>query len=87
MSDVRKESILRCILQGFPNNTARLLPDSSYRTLVGNQNVAIHPASVLFGRKVEAILFTEFVFTNKSYGRNVSVVQLSWIQEVLSGSK
>jgi ATP-dependent RNA helicase DHR2 len=45
--------------------------------------VTIHPASVLFGRKIEAIVFTEYVFTNKSYGRNVSAVRLRWIEESL----
>jgi ATP-dependent RNA helicase DHR2 len=59
--------------------------DGSYKTILGNQSVSIHPSSVLFGKKVEAILFSEFVFTNKSYGRNVSAVRLSWIDEVLSG--
>jgi ATP-dependent RNA helicase DHR2 len=60
------------------------MSDGSYKTLLGNQSVSIHPSSVLFGKKVEAILFSEFVFTNKSYGRNVSAVRLSWIDEVLS---
>ena len=83
-SENRNEEILKCLLTGFSGNTARIMPDGSYKTLHGNQTVAIHPSSVLFGRKVEAILFTEYVFTTKSYGRNVSVVRLSWIDEILS---
>jgi ATP-dependent RNA helicase DHR2 len=75
--------ILQSILQGFATNTARLVPDGSYRTLAGNQTVAIHPSSVLFGKKVEAIVFTEFVFTNKSYARGCSAVRATWIDEVL----
>ena len=51
---------------------------------MGNQTVAIHPASVLFGRKIEAIVFSEFVFTNRSYARGVSAVQLDWVSEVLA---
>jgi ATP-dependent RNA helicase DHR2 len=61
------------------------MPDGSYRTLLGNQTVAIHPSSVLFGRKVEAIVFSEFVFTNKSFARGVSAVQLDWVGSVLEG--
>lgn len=61
------------------------MPDGSYRTLLGNQTVAIHPSSVLFGRKVEAIVFSEFVFTNKSFARGVSAVQLDWVGAVLDG--
>ncbi|EFE43791.1 hypothetical protein TRV_01469 [Trichophyton verrucosum HKI 0517] len=77
--------ILTSFLTGFATNTARLFPDGSYRTLVGNQTVAIHPSSVLFGRKVEAIMYNEFVFTTRSYARGVSAVQMNWIGEVLAG--
>lgn len=77
------KSILKCFLKGFAANTARLLPDGSYRTLVGNQSLSIHPSSGLFGRKVEAIMYNEFVFTNRSYARGVSAVQMDWIAEVL----
>ncbi|KAI4200439.1 MAG: hypothetical protein LQ350_003887 [Teloschistes chrysophthalmus] len=76
-------SILKCFLKGFATNIGRLMPDSSYKTMIGNQTVAIHPSSVLFGRKVEAIMYNEFVFTNRSYARGVSAVQWDWIGEVL----
>ncbi|KAJ5947728.1 ATP-dependent RNA helicase prh1 [Penicillium verhagenii] len=77
--------ILQSFLRGFANNTARLVPDGSYRTVVGNQTVAIHPSSVLFGKKVEAIMYNEFVFTNRSYARGVSAVQMDWVGEALAG--
>ena len=75
--------VLKCFVMGFPTNTARLMPDGSYKTVIGNQTVAIHPSSVLFGRKVEAILYNEFVFTTKSYARGVSAVQMNWIGEAM----
>ncbi|RAK96322.1 putative ATP-dependent RNA helicase (Hrh1) [Aspergillus ibericus CBS 121593] len=77
--------ILKSFLRGFSTNTARLVPDGSYRTVVGNQTVAIHPSSVLFGKKVEAIMYNEFVFTNRSYARGVSAVQMDWVGEALAG--
>lgn len=77
------KSILKCFLNGFATNTAHLMPDGSYKTIVGNQTVAIHPSSGLFGKKVEAIMYNEFVFTNRSYARGVSAVQLDWIGQVL----
>lgn len=40
--------ILRCLLTGFHPNVARLSSDGTYRTLLTNQPVAIHPSSVLF---------------------------------------
>ncbi|PTU18521.1 hypothetical protein P175DRAFT_0503319 [Aspergillus ochraceoroseus IBT 24754] len=77
--------ILKSFLHGFSTNTARLVPDGSYRTVVGNQTVAIHPSSVLFGKKVEAIMYNEFVFTNRSYARGVSAVQMDWVGQALAG--
>ncbi|KAL9117234.1 MAG: hypothetical protein Q9187_006234, partial [Circinaria calcarea] len=79
----RADAILKCFLKGFATNTARLFPDGSYKTMVGNQIVAIHPSSCLFGKKVEAIMYNEFVFTNRSYARGVSAVQMDWIGEAL----
>ncbi|KAF4163698.1 hypothetical protein CNMCM6936_000485 [Aspergillus lentulus] len=78
--------ILQSFLRGFSTNTARLVPDGSYRTVVGNQTVAIHPSSVLFGKKVEAIMYNEFVFTNRSYARGVSAVQMDWVGDALTGA-
>jgi ATP-dependent RNA helicase DHR2 len=84
-SEARSHAVLQCMLRGFISNTARMMPDGSYRTLLGNQIVAIHPSSVLFGRKVEAIVFNEFVFTGKAWARGVSAVQLDWVSEVVEG--
>ena len=77
------DRILKAFLTGFASNTARLMPDGSYKTLISNQNISIHPASVLFGRKVEAIMYNEFVWTAKGYARGVSAVQLRWVGEVM----
>ncbi|KAI9702034.1 MAG: putative ATP-dependent RNA helicase dhr2 [Candelina mexicana] len=77
--------ILKCFLTGFLTSTARLVPDGSYRTLIGNQTVAIHPSSVLFGKKVEAIVYNEFVYTNRAYARGVSAVQCDWVGEGWDG--
>ncbi|CAD6573789.1 MAG: Putative ATP-dependent RNA helicase dhr2 [Alectoria sarmentosa] len=76
-------SILKCFLKGFASNTARLFPDGSYKTMIGNQTVAIHPSSGLFGKKIEAIMYNEFVFTTRSYARGVSAVQMDWVAEAL----
>lgn len=52
--------------------------------MVGNQTVAVHPSSGLFGKKVEAIMYNEFVYTNRSYARGVSAVQMDWIGEAMA---
>jgi ATP-dependent RNA helicase DHR2 len=79
--------ILQAFLSGFLANTALLMPDGTYKTLIGKQTVAIHPSSVLFGRKVEAIMYNEFVFTQKAYARGVSAVQMNWIGEAMKAGQ
>jgi ATP-dependent RNA helicase DHR2 len=84
-SSPNTEGILACILRGFVSNTARLCPDGSYKTFFHNQLVAVHPSSVMHGRKIkaEAIVFSEFLFTNKSYAKKVSAVQMNWVEDVM----
>ncbi|KAI1607969.1 ATP-dependent RNA helicase [Exophiala viscosa] len=90
------QRVLKCILTGFHPNVARLSSDGSYRTLLTNQPVSIHPSSVLFSapssdgspagapRKFEAIMYNEFVYTGtKAYARGVSAVEMGWVSEVL----
>lgn len=83
MSPDRAELLLKCFLKGFSVKTAILAPDASYVTTQGKHVVAIHPSSVLHGRKKEAIMFLEHVFTTKNYAKKVSVVQSNWIIEAL----
>ena len=83
VSPERAEALLKCFLRGFALKTAMLAPDASYVSVQGKHVVAVHPASVLHGRKVEAIMFLEHVYTNKNYAKKVSVVQATWIAEAL----
>ena len=85
ITETKIRAIMRCLIHGFTAQTAVLVPDGSYRTSVGRQTVAIHPSSTLFGRRAEAIVFTELVFTTKTYARWVSAVELAWVEEVLVG--
>ncbi|KAL1902836.1 Salivary acidic proline-rich phosphoprotein 1/2 [Sporothrix stenoceras] len=83
LSPDRTDALLRCFLGGFVLKTAMLAPDGSYITTEGKHVVAIHPSSVLHGRKTEAIMYLEQVFTTKNYARKVSAVQSDWIIEAL----
>ncbi|AOA63310.1 ATP-dependent RNA helicase [Komagataella phaffii CBS 7435] len=76
------DSILKSFLKGFINNTAIGMPDRSYRTVTTGQLIAIHPSSMVFGKKLDAIMYIEYVYTTRGYARNVSSVQLEWLQEV-----
>lgn len=76
-------SILKSFLKGYALNTAIGMPDRSFRTCSTGQLISIHPSSNLFGMpNIDAIMYIEFVFTAKPYGRNCSVIELAWLQEV-----
>ena len=46
------------------------------------QAVAIHPSSVLCGKKAECIVFNELVRTTKQYARDALVVEAGWLLEL-----
>ena len=64
-------------------------PDEApYRTLRGGQPVHIHPSSVLFaapsGRKLpNYLVFAELLITSKHYMRNITVIDESWLPELV----
>lgn len=85
-------AILKSFVKGFALNTAIGMPDRSFRTCSTGQLISIHPSSNLFGKaNIDAIMYIEFVYTAKAYGRNCSVIELAWLQEVapnlLGGAK
>ncbi|KTW30408.1 uncharacterized protein T551_01691 [Pneumocystis jirovecii RU7] len=76
------ELILQCFLTGFFMNTALLQTDGNYYTTIGNTIVHIHPSSVLFNRKVEAILYNNLIFTTKPYVHIVSMIKSDWLRTI-----
>lgn len=86
MAPDRAEVLLKCFLAGFALKTALLAPDKSYVTSQGRHQVAIHPSSVLWGKKKEAIMYLEHVITQKSYAKKVSAIQAQWVLQALGGT-
>lgn len=77
------EQILKSFLKGYASNTAIGMPDRSFRTCSTGQLISIHPSSNLFGKaNIDAVMYIEYVYTMKAYGRNCSQIELSWLQEV-----
>lgn len=74
-------SILKCFLHGFVTNTALGLPDRRYKTIINGQCISIHPSSMLFGQKHEAIMYAEYIYTSKGYARTVSPIEYKWLAE------
>lgn len=85
ISPERAESLLKAFLKAFATRTALLGPDGSYHTIQGKHAISIHPSSVLFNQKKEAIMFLENVFTAKNFAKKVSAVQANWILDVIEG--
>ncbi|KAL6928608.1 hypothetical protein ACO0SA_001936 [Hanseniaspora valbyensis] len=82
------ESVLKCFLYGFVKNTAIGMPDRSYRTSTTGETISIHPSSLMFSKKDSpAIMYTEYVFTSKGFARNVSRIELEWLQDIAMGVK
>jgi len=75
------EVLLKCLLSGFFQNTALRQLDGSYRAIVSGQSVYIHPTSVLFGRRPEAIMYNDLILTSKQYMRNASAIHPNWIAQ------
>ena len=59
-SDV-EEPVLKCFTAGLMQQSALLQPDGSYKQLMGQSVVKIHPGSTLCEKKVPAIIFDELV--------------------------
>ena len=44
--------------------------------------MALHPGSVLCGKKAECVVFNELVRTTRQYARDITVVDPSWLPEI-----
>jgi len=80
------EMIIKTFLKAFATKTAVLGPDGKYLTTLGRNTIAIHPSSVLLGKKLEAIMFLDHVFTSQSFAKKVSAIQADWIEGTLAVS-
>jgi ATP-dependent RNA helicase DHR2 len=82
ISSDRAEVLLKTFLKAFATRTA-VLSASGYLTTQGHHEIVIHPSSVLYGKKVEAIMFLDNVYTAKNYAKKVSAIQANWIVDAL----
>lgn len=79
----KDDNIMKCICTGFFSNAAQRMPDGTYKVLLSGQKVHIHPASILFKKRPDCIIFIELVQTTKLYARNVGLIEASWLTELL----
>jgi pre-mRNA-splicing factor ATP-dependent RNA helicase DHX15/PRP43 len=74
------ENIRRALCAGFFMQVAKKEPQgkSVYTTVKDNQNVLLHPSTVL-SYDAEWVLYNEFVLTTKNYIRTVTAVKPEWL--------
>jgi len=74
--------IRKCIAAGYFGNASRRDPQEGYRTLADHNQVYIHPASALYQRNPEWIVYHELVLTSKEYLRECSTIEPHWLPEL-----
>ena len=78
-SQTTYESVRMALSRGFFTNVAKLTREGHYITLDFRQKVSIHPSSVMFSTKPEVLIYNELIVTQKSYIRDLSLVDANWL--------
>jgi ATP-dependent RNA helicase DDX35 len=77
------EKVCKCITAGLFPNAAYLHYSGVYRTVRGDQELYIHPTSVLYTlEQPKWLLFCEVLHTNQVYMKDLTVVKPSWLEEL-----
>jgi len=74
--------IRKCIAAGYFGNASRRDPQEGYRTLADHNQVYIHPASALYQRNPEWLVYHELVLTSKEYLRECTTIEPHWLPEL-----
>tara|TARA_B110000977_G_scaffold173543_1_gene226774 strand:+ start:4236 stop:7760 length:3525 start_codon:yes stop_codon:yes gene_type:complete len=74
--------IRKAICSGFFFHSAKKDPQEGYKTLVENTPTYIHPASALFQRQPDWVIYHELVLTSKEYMRECTVIEPKWLAEL-----
>lgn len=76
--------VTKAVTSGFFSNAARLETEggNKYRSLRGNQELLIHPASVLFRATPKWVVFQSIIFLERYYMWNVTAVDPAWLSEL-----
>jgi len=75
------EPILKCLVSGFFANAAQRQPDNSYRSVKENQELHLHPGSVLFKFPPPWVVYNEVVQTTKLFMKDVTAIEPKWLVE------
>jgi ATP-dependent RNA helicase DHX8/PRP22 len=75
-----RDSVRRAVCAGLTQNAAKLHPDGSYRTLVQDRTIRVHPLSALANRSPKWIVYDE-VDSATSLCRLVCAIEPQWLVE------
>ena len=79
------QQILKCITAGLFPKAAYLHYTGVYKTVRGNRDLYIHPNSCLYTlQQPQWLLFCEVLQTNKTYMKDITVIQPEWLLELAS---
>jgi ATP-dependent RNA helicase DHX8/PRP22 len=73
--------VRQALCSGFFRNSARKDPQEGYKTLVEGTPVYMHPASALFGKAAEHVVYHSLVETTREYMHNVTAIEPKWLVE------
>lgn len=73
--------VRQSLCAGFFRNSARKDPQEGYKTLVEGTPVYMHPASALFGKAAEHVIYHSLVETTREYMHNVTAIEPKWLVE------
>lgn len=77
------QQILKCITAGLFPKAAYLHYTGVYKTVRGNRDLYIHPNSCLYTlQQPQWLLFCEILQTNKTYMKDITVIQPEWLLEL-----
>eukprot|EP01116_Phalansterium_solitarium_P014768 TRINITY_DN3258_c0_g1_i2.p1 TRINITY_DN3258_c0_g1~~TRINITY_DN3258_c0_g1_i2.p1 ORF type:complete len:556 (+),score=219.32 TRINITY_DN3258_c0_g1_i2:721-2388(+) len=76
--------IRRAICAGFFAHASKRdsSEQHSYRTMVDNQQVYVHPASALFQRSPEYVVYHVLVLTKREYMHEITTIDPKWLPEL-----
>ncbi len=77
------EAVHKSLLSGLAGNIAHHEGNGLYRG-VHQDDIALFPGSILYGRHPRWIMFHEIVETKRLYGRTAASIEPSWLEELFA---
>eukprot|EP00455_Lapot_gusevi_P046863 TRINITY_DN6241_c0_g2_i4.p1 TRINITY_DN6241_c0_g2~~TRINITY_DN6241_c0_g2_i4.p1 ORF type:complete len:657 (-),score=179.90 TRINITY_DN6241_c0_g2_i4:24-1901(-) len=72
----------KAIVSGYFTHAAKKDPQEGYKTVVEGQPVYIHPASALFNRQPDWVIYHSLVLTSKEYMHSCLAIEPRWLIEL-----